>query len=126
MSTAFLWLGIAFAGASVASFVAHAYAAGGKSRVRAADVARGAVAPFDVVLDVRTRVEWRAGHHPGARHLPATSIDAASAARVIPSKASRVLTYCNTGQRARAAAEKLRALGYAETYYIAESYAALS
>ena len=36
-----------------------------------------------------------------------------------------ILVYCNTGQRARRAAEVLRKLGYKNVYYIESSYTSL-
>jgi len=74
------------------------------------------------VVDVRTNAEWRAGHYPGAVHIPATMINRKTTAQ-LPKKG--LLVYCNTGQRARFAAEKLRELGFKDVYYIAGTHSSL-
>ncbi len=75
------------------------------------------------VVDVRTATEFGAGHYPGARHIPAGSIDARTTAGLAP---RGILVYCNTGQRARFAAERLEALGFRDVYYIAGHYSSLT
>lgn len=79
---------------------------------------------FDVVLDVRTNMEYNLGHYPGAAHVPVAEI-AASVPRMFPDKQTKILVYCNTGQRSRYAAELLQGLGYKNTRYIAGSYMTL-
>jgi len=74
------------------------------------------------VIDVRTDMEWKAGHYPGAVHIPATTINRKTTAQ-LPKKG--LLVYCNTGQRARFAAEKLVELGFKDVYYIAGVYTSL-
>ena len=71
------------------------------------------------VIDVRTDMEWRLGHYPGAVHIPVNKIGKRSTSK-LPKKG--LLVYCNTGQRARFAAEKLIELGFKEVYYIAGHY----
>ena len=85
-------------------------------------IAAGEVA---VVLDVRTDVERRLlGFYPHSVHVPSADIE-----RVIPSrfpdKTTAFLLYCNTGHRARMAADTLRALGYANVSYIATPFTAM-
>lgn len=80
---------------------------------------------FDVVLDVRTDWERKnLGLYPGSLHIPSGDLEA-RAARELPNKGAKILAYCNTGQRARAAAEKLQGLGYKNVVYIAEGHGAL-
>jgi phage shock protein E len=74
------------------------------------------------VVDVRTAVEYNAGHYPGAMHIPVTEINAQTTS-LLPTNG--ILVYCNTGQRARFASQKLTALGFTDVYYIAESYGTL-
>ncbi len=74
------------------------------------------------VIDVRTNAEWRAGHYPGAVHIPVSAINKKTTAQ-LPNKG--LLVYCNTGQRARFAAEKLENLGFKNVYYIAGLYSTL-
>lgn len=79
------------------------------------------------VVDVRTGWEWNRGHYPTAIHLPVSQMTRTT---IRDLKANRVLqdpvvVYCNTGQRARMAAETLRTHGVDHVYYIAEHWEAL-
>jgi len=75
------------------------------------------------VIDVRTMAEYRAGHYRGALHIPANKINRKTTTE-LPKKG--LLVYCNTGQRARFAAEKLIDLGFEDVYYIAGHYSSLN
>ena len=74
------------------------------------------------VIDVRTITEYRAGHYRGAIHIPVNKINKKTTAEL---PKSGLLVYCNTGQRARFAAEKLIDLGFKNVYYIAGHYSTL-
>ena len=74
------------------------------------------------VIDVRTIAEYRAGHYRGAIHIPVNKINKKTTAEL---PKSGLLVYCNTGQRARFAAEKLIDLGFKNVYYIAGHYSTL-
>lgn len=74
------------------------------------------------VLDVRTDIEWNLGHYPRAFHIPVTKL---KTIKLPFEKNDVIIVYCNTGQRARAAAEILRELGYEKTFYISSSYVSL-
>ena len=74
------------------------------------------------VIDVRTIREWRAGHYPRAIHISVNKINQKTTTE-LPKKG--LLVYCNTGQRARFAAEKLEELGFGDVYYIAGPYTGL-
>ena len=74
------------------------------------------------VIDVRTITEYRAGHYRGALHIPVNKINKKTTAEL---PKSGLLVYCNTGQRARFAAEKLIDLGFKDVYYIAGHYSTL-
>jgi rhodanese-related sulfurtransferase len=74
------------------------------------------------VIDVRTYMEYNIGHYPRAIHLPINRMNKKSTAG-LPRKG--LLVYCNSGQRARAAAEKLIKLGFKDVYYIAGHYSTL-
>lgn len=78
----------------------------------------------DVVLDVRSKMEYNLGHYPQALHIPTQSLDQVET--LIPDKKTRILIYCNTGQRARYATDLLRAKGYKHVVYIAGSYLGLT
>jgi phage shock protein E len=75
------------------------------------------------VIDVRTITEYRAGHYRGALHIPVNKINKKTTTE-LPKKG--LLVYCNTGQRARFAAEKLEELGFEDVYYIAGHYSSLN
>lgn len=69
-----------------------------------------------IILDVREAAEYDEGHIPGAVLLPVGTIDAESAAAVIPTQEDTVLVYCRSGNRSKTAAAKLAELGYTELY----------
>ena len=73
------------------------------------------------VVDVRTIAEWNTGHYPSAIHIPASKL----AETTLINQSEHILLYCNTGTRARNAAEKLQATGYKNVHYIAETYVEL-
>ena len=79
----------------------------------------------DVVLDVRTDLEYNLGHYSGALHIPTAEL-VKRAPKELPGKDSQIIVYCNTGQRSRAAAELLHAAGYKNTRYIANPYWSLT
>jgi rhodanese-related sulfurtransferase len=79
---------------------------------------------IDVVLDVRTKMEYNLGHYPEALHIPTGDLQD-QVETLIPDKRSRILIYCNTGQRARYATDLLKAKGYKSVKYIAGSYLGL-
>ena len=80
---------------------------------------------IDVVLDVRTSLERKTlGLYPGSVHIPGADLETKVPA-TYPERATRFLVYCNTGQRARAAADTLHRLGYTNTVYIASSHRSL-
>ena len=80
---------------------------------------------FDVILDVRTDLERETlGFYPGSIHIQ--SGDLAKRMPVqFPNKNVKILSYCNSGQRARMATEKLHELGYRNALYIATTYGTL-
>lgn len=61
-----------------------------------------------VLVDVREKGEWNAGHVPGAVHIPLSRI--AEAPRRI-GKGAQVLVICRSGNRSRSATSSLRAAG---------------
>ncbi|MFD4033350.1 rhodanese-like domain-containing protein [Streptomyces sp. NPDC058637] len=63
-----------------------------------------------VLLDVRETEEWRAGHIPGAQHLPLSRLTAG--AKVPSTHAdSRLVLICRSGHRSQHAALLLRERG---------------
>ena len=69
--------------------------------------------PVDVVIDVRSKLEFWLGHLDGAICIPVNVIASALPNRTGVSKASRILVYCASGGRSAAAAMQLRSLGFA-------------
>ncbi|MGW2618315.1 rhodanese-like domain-containing protein [Streptomyces sp. NPDC001500] len=63
-----------------------------------------------VLLDVREPYEWRAGHAPGAVHLPLSSL-AGGAGLPAHAQARPLVVICRSGNRSRQAAELLVARG---------------
>nr|WP_259294444.1 rhodanese-like domain-containing protein [Streptomyces canus] len=63
-----------------------------------------------LLLDVREREEWAAGHAPGAEHAPLSALTAGGR---LPEAAEgrQVITICRSGKRSRQAAELLTARG---------------
>jgi len=79
----------------------------------------------DVVLDVRTDVERATlGYYPGSVHIQSADLEK-EIPRQYTDKQTRFLVYCNTGQRARAATEKLVAMGYTNVRYLVGTYRGL-
>ena len=69
-----------------------------------------------IILDVREQDEYDGGHIVDAVLLPVGTIDAETAAAVIPEKDSIVLVYCRSGNRSKTASAALVALGYTQIY----------
>ena len=68
--------------------------------------------PIDVVIDVRSRLEFWLGHIEGAVCIPVWKVATAVPQRTEIAKDARILVYCASGGRSAAAAEVLRKLGY--------------
>lgn len=75
------------------------------------------------IVDVRTETEYNLGHYPNAKHVPVTQMNK-SKFRTF-TKQDGILVYCNTGQRARRAAENLRSYGFENVYYIKSQYSSI-
>jgi hydroxyacylglutathione hydrolase len=69
------------------------------------------------ILDVRTGAEFRAGHVPGAQHIPFQQM-AARAAEIASAKAEEVIVYCGHGPRAWIAGAALRRAGFTRITYL--------
>ena len=68
--------------------------------------------PVDVVIDVRSRLEFWLGHLDGAICLPLGDIATEIARRPEIRTDSRILLVCASGARSARAADVLRQLGY--------------
>ncbi|MCC7194065.1 MAG: rhodanese-like domain-containing protein [Gemmatimonadaceae bacterium] len=65
----------------------------------------------DLVVDVRSRIEFWLGHLDGAVCIPVGSVARRLADDALDRKAC-ILVYCASGARSAAAAQELRAAGY--------------
>lgn len=77
------------------------------------------------IIDVRTQMEWDMGHYKNAIHIPTQKINKKELKKNNIKKNDTIIVYCNTGQRARKASEKIINLGYKNTFYIAGTYKSL-
>ena len=71
--------------------------------------ARALVSEGAVLLDVREKDEWNAGHAPQASHLPLGRI--ADAPRKVKA-GKKVVVVCRSGNRSRQATKALLGMGY--------------
>ncbi len=69
-----------------------------------------AATPGAVLLDVRTREEYREGHIPGSRNVPVQEMHGMG--RLAENPAAPVFVYCYSGARSRQAAGQLKRMGY--------------
>jgi hypothetical protein len=66
-----------------------------RHRVTEAEFMRMAAEPGTIILDARTKDKYDMLHIAGARHLALTDVTTAELEKVIPSKDTRILIYCN-------------------------------
>jgi glyoxylase-like metal-dependent hydrolase (beta-lactamase superfamily II)/rhodanese-related sulfurtransferase len=64
-----------------------------------------------VLLDVREKEAFAAGHLPGAKHLPRGQLEL-RVDKELPDPGARILTYCQLGRISTLAAATLRQMGY--------------
>jgi rhodanese-related sulfurtransferase len=81
-----------------------------KPAAKSAPKYRGA--PVDVVVDVRSHIEFWLGSLPGAVCVPVTNLPEGLAQHEGVSQASRILVYCASGNRSASAAAMLKQAGY--------------
>ena len=70
-----------------------------------------------VVLDIRDQADFARGHIANAKNLPAKVLDERKA-EIDKLKDTPVIVSCDTGMRAGASAEKLKALGIEEVFIL--------
>jgi len=68
-------------------------------------------APVDLVLDVRSKLEFWTGHIPGAVCIPVDQLPEGLEGHSLTPD-SRILVYCGSGKRSANAASHLREVGY--------------
>ena len=74
------------------------------------------------IIDVRTRFEYSLGHYPSAINVPIGSFSQGEIHKHNIGKKDGILVYCNTGERARHAADLLESYGYSNVFYISSTY----
>lgn len=117
------WLQILIAAGALVLVVATAYSLLSPLRVTPAEAKR-LIKEGAKVVDVRTDIERSTlGHYPEDVHIPAGALKHSAGAQL--NKNDHIVLYCNSGQRARKAAETLQELGYPKVHYIAGSYTTL-
>jgi rhodanese-related sulfurtransferase len=80
---------------------------------------------INLILDVRTNMERdMLGYYPGSVHIQSEDLEKRMM-NEYPNKNIKILIYCNTGHRAKIAAEKLHDMGYKNTFYILSTYKTL-
>jgi phage shock protein E len=122
-ATFYFYSGIA--GAMYAGFAALRYYSLSGTQLISAARAKKMIKSGEIkhVVDVRTKFEWDFGHYPGAVHMPVNVISAERLKKF--DKNDGILTLCNSGQRARAGAEKIASFGFKKVYYIDGLYSTI-
>jgi rhodanese-related sulfurtransferase len=85
--------------------------AAGVEGIGVVEAQRKLMAREAVLIDVRERDEWRAGHVKGARHIPLGELSARLGE--IP-RDREVLLFCRSGSRSGTATRLLRGQGFAQ------------
>jgi len=68
-----------------------------------------------IILDVRTQAEYEESHIKGAIRITDTELSKL-APSMLPNKDAKILVYCRSGRRSKAAAEELLSMGYTNVY----------
>lgn len=68
-----------------------------------------------VIVDVRTKEEYDAGHIPGAVCIPNETIETEPPG-LLSDKEQPIFVYCRSGNRSKQAVKKLAAMGYTNLY----------
>ena len=76
-----------------------------------------------VVVDVRESDEYRAGHVPGAIHLPRGFLELQAEAKIGPHRGKKVVAYCAGGVRSLFAANTLREMGFQDVVSMTGGFA---
>lgn len=71
-----------------------------------------------VVVDVRSGMEFRMGHIPGALHLPLWRVLLRMTGKLPADKSRPLVLYCESGARAQLVGSLLAKRGYARIQYL--------
>lgn len=69
-----------------------------------------------ILLDVRSKQEFREGHLEGAINIPVYDIE--KQLNQLSDKKCTIIIYCASGHRSRQAKEKLEQMGYESVYHL--------
>lgn len=75
-----------------------------------------------VLIDVRERDEWDAGHIDGAMHIPRGMLEF-KIAEAVPEKGTQIVVQCASGGRAALCGQVLQKLGYTNVKNLEGGYA---
>ena len=126
MKRSLMLLGAIVLGLTIAIYFLYTYAMDSPYRI-SSDEAKERIRQkqIDLILDVRTDLERSTlGHYPGSVHIQSSELESRMP-KEFPIRTLRILAYCNSGQRARMATDKLHALGYKNAVYIASTHSSL-
>lgn len=73
-----------------------------------------------ILVDVRSRLEYKEGHLKGAVNIPLEEVEVASNTLLNP--ANTIILYCKSGLRSKKAIDKLERMGYKHLYSIKGGY----
>ena len=74
-----------------------------------------------VILDVRTKEEFEAGHIDEALHIPRGKLEF-EILKAVPNKNAPIMACCGTGKRAALAALTLQKMGYSNVRVLEDGY----
>jgi len=74
------------------------------------------------IIDVRSNYEWDIGHYKTAIHIPTKDINILNLSKNNIKITDKIIVYCNSGQRAKIAAQMIYKLGFKNVKYIVEPY----
>ena len=80
---------------------------------------------FDIILDVRTVDERKAGYLDSSYHIPLDLLSEVFP-KEFPNKDIKILMYCRSGRRTRDAVLILENLGYKNIYYTKKNFLQLA
>ena len=100
-------------------------AADAKTRIReitVEEIERAPLSPDAVIVDVREKDEWNAGHAANAIHLSRGVIESVIEEKV-PALDTPILCYCSGGNRSALVADNLMKMGYTDVASLAGGFA---
>ncbi len=77
-----------------------------------------------LIVDIREKVEWDAGHLEGAEHISRGILEWQIEQKV-PDTHTHIVLYCGGGNRSALSAESLQKMGYRSVYSLVGGYKAI-